>query len=99
MERPDEDVFAAGCLVALVLALEAACTALVGFTLVLRGLGGPAAGADRTEVWCWGGGAVAALAFGVLFLWLRRPWAGSAQVVAALGAATLAVAAWQRGQT
>ncbi|WP_420035149.1 hypothetical protein ACN2WE_24680 [Streptomyces sp. cg28] len=99
MERPDEDRFAGGCLVALVLLLEAAYLALVVFSLALQGLGGAdpeRVAPDRTEVWLWGGGAVAALAFGATFLWLRRPWAASVQLFAAAWAATLAAAAWQR---
>ncbi|MEU6842520.1 inner-membrane translocator [Streptomyces sp. NPDC046716] len=109
LERPDEDWFASGCLLALVLLLEAGYLALVMFSLMLRGLGGtdpgsakpgsPPPAPDWTEVWCWGGGAGAALFFGAVFLWLRRPWAASFQLFAAVWAATLAAAAWQRVQT
>ncbi|MFD8566396.1 hypothetical protein [Streptomyces sp. NPDC057694] len=106
MERPDDDWFAGGCLVALVLLLEAAYTVLVVFSLALQGLGGADTGSvkpgspppapDWTEVWLWGGGAGAALVFGATFLWLRRPWAASVQLFGAVWAATLAAAAWQR---
>ncbi|MYT68557.1 MULTISPECIES: hypothetical protein [unclassified Streptomyces] len=102
MERPDEDWFAGGCLVALVVLLEIAYTALVVFSLALRGLGGTdpeAARPDWTEVWLWGGGAAAGLFFGAMFLWLRRPWSASVQLFGALWAATLAAAAWQRVPT
>ncbi|MER5950836.1 hypothetical protein ABT127_32845 [Streptomyces sp. NPDC001904] len=102
MERPDDDWFAGGCLVALVLLLEAAYLALVVFSLALQGLGGAdpeRVAPDRTEVWLWCGGAAAALFFGAVFLWLRRPWAASVQLFAAAWAATLAAAAWQRVQT